>query len=262
MPKKTTSRAAAPAKKKPVATKPAAKKAPVKATPAKSAASKTATKASLKAPAKKPVVAAKPASKKAVQAPVKKPVAGVGASAVKKPAAPIAENKPKTPVKAIPVIKAEQTKVSPQLPIKTNMNLPIVPPDYEPSEKEEFMHPVMCEYFRKRLLDWRDELLRESEETLHILKEEGNMQKPDITDRASEETDLAIEFRTRDRERKLLNKINEALGRIDDGSYGFCEETGDPIPIKRLVAKPTATMTLEAQELHERREKTQRDLFE
>ena len=124
------------------------------------------------------------------------------------------------------------------------------------------MNPVMREYFRQRLIEWRDELLRESEATLHILHEEGNMQKPDITDRASEETDLAIEFRTRDRERKLLNKITEAMDRIDDGTYGFCEETGDPIPVKRLVARPTATMTLEAQELHERRERTQRDSFE
>ena len=124
------------------------------------------------------------------------------------------------------------------------------------------MNPVMREYFRLRLLAWREELLRESEGTLHILHEEGNMQKPDITDRASEETDLAIEFRTRDRERKLINKINEAIERIEDGTYGFCEETGDPIPVKRLIARPTATMTLEAQELHERRERTQRDSVE
>lgn len=124
------------------------------------------------------------------------------------------------------------------------------------------MNPVMREYFRQRLVSWREELLRESEETLHVLQEEGNMQKPDITDRASEETDLAIEFRIRDRERKLLNKINEAMSRIEDGSYGYCEETGDPISVKRLMARPTVTMTLEAQELHERRERTQRDQFE
>lgn len=139
------------------------------------------------------------------------------------------------------------------------MTTPILSDNYEPTDSEEFMNPMMKEYFRKRLLDWREELLRESGETLHILQEDGNMQKPDITDRASEETDLAIEFRARDRERKLINKINEALQRIEDGSYGYCEETGDPIPVKRLIAYPKVTMTVEAQELHERRERTQRD---
>ena len=124
------------------------------------------------------------------------------------------------------------------------------------------MNPVMKEYFRQRLESWREELLRESEGTLHVLQEEGNMQKPDITDRASEETDLAIEFRVRDRERKLLNKIADALQRIEDGSYGYCEETGDPIPTKRLIAYPTVTMTIEAREIHERRERTQRDQYE
>lgn len=128
-----------------------------------------------------------------------------------------------------------------------------------PTDTEEFMNPVMKEFFRQKLINWREELLRESGETLHTLQEEGNMQKPDITDRASEETDLAIEFRTRDRERKLINKINEAIGRIDDGSYGYCEETGDPIPVKRLIAYPKVTMTVEAQEMHERLERTQRD---
>jgi DnaK suppressor protein len=142
------------------------------------------------------------------------------------------------------------------------MNSTILPPDYEPTDTEEFMSPVMKEYFRQRLFAWRDELLRESGETLHNLHEEGNMQKPDITDRASEETDLAIEFRTRDRERKLINKIGEAIGRIEDDTYGYCEETGDPIPVKRLIARPTATRTLEAEELHERRERTQRDQYE
>lgn len=142
------------------------------------------------------------------------------------------------------------------------MTSQIIPANYEPTDTEEFMSPVMKEYFRQRLISWREELLKESESTLNILHEEGNMQKPDITDRASEETDLAIEFRTRDRERKLLNKINEALGRIEDGSYGFCEETGDAIPVKRLIARPTAIRTLEAEELHERRERTQRDQYE
>lgn len=221
-------------------------KAPAKKKPA--AAAKPAKKA---VPAKKPV--AKPAPKAVAP---KKPLAGKAAPAVKASA-------PKTPIKPIPMIKAEQPKIAPQQPQKkTNMLSVNIPANYEPSEKEEFMNPVMREYFRKRLIEWRDELLRESEVTLHVLQEDGNMQKPDITDRASEETDLAIEFRTRDRERKLLNKITEAMERIEDGTYGFCEETGDPIPVKRLIARPTATMTLEAQELHERRERTQRDQFE
>lgn len=241
MPKKPPSRPKAPAKK---AAKPAKKAAPAKKPVAK------------KAPApivKKPVAKSPPSL--SVVSSAKKPLAGAGSSAVKAAAAS------KAPVKPIPMIKAEPQKIAP-IQKKTNMNAPVVPPNYEPSEKEEFMNAVMREYFRRRLMDWRDELLRESEVTLHVLQEEGNMQKPDITDRASEETDLAIEFRTRDRERKLLNKIIEAMERIDEGTYGFCEETGDPIPVKRLIARPTATMTLEAQELHERRERTQRDQFE
>lgn len=140
--------------------------------------------------------------------------------------------------------------------------LPVLPVGYEPTDKEEFMNPLMKEYFRQRLINWKNDILRDSSETLSSLQEDGNMQKPDLTDRASEETDRAIEFRTRDRERKLLNKIDEALARIEDGSYGYCEETGDPIPVKRLIAYPKATMTVEAQELHERRERTQRDSFE
>ncbi len=138
----------------------------------------------------------------------------------------------------------------------------VLPEGYEPHDGEEFMNPLMKEYFRQRLTNWKNEILRESNETLHSLQEEGNMQKPDLTDRASEETDRAIEFRTRDRERKLLSKIDEAIGRIEDGSYGYCEETGDPIPVKRLIAYPKATMTVEAQEMHERRERTQRDVYE
>lgn len=183
----------------------------------------------------------------------KKPVAAKKTAAPKKAA--------KVLSKPIQVIKAVTQKIA-AVQKGVTPNVTIVPHNYEPSEKEDFMNPVMREYFRLRLLAWREELLRESEGTLHILHEEGNMQKPDITDRASEETDLAIEFRTRDRERKLINKINEAIERIEDGTYGFCEETGDPIPVKRLIARPTATMTLEAQELHERRERTQRDSVE
>jgi DnaK suppressor protein len=121
------------------------------------------------------------------------------------------------------------------------------------------MSPMMLEYFRLRLLKWQAELLQESNETLASLAVDGGMQEPDLADRASAETDRALELRTRDRERKLLSKISAALLRIEDGSYGYCEETGDPIGVKRLEARPIATLSLEAQERHERLERTQRD---
>ena len=137
----------------------------------------------------------------------------------------------------------------------------ILPPDYRPTEKEKFMNPVMLEYFRQKLLRWRSELLVESKETI-IEMQEDNLQKPDIADRASAETDHALELRTRDRERKLISKINAALEKIDEGNYGFCEETGEPISIARLEARPIATLSIEAQERHERKERTQRDMRE
>jgi DnaK suppressor protein len=233
-----------------------AKKKPVAKKPVKKAASKKAVakKAAPKKPAPKKELAKKAPVKKAVEKKLLAPAVKVGV----KPSAASGKRQRITVIKAPTIVVAKPGPTS----SKKSMQAIIVPNNYEPSDKEEFMSPVMREYFRRRLLAWRDELLRESEETLHILQAEGNMQKPDITDRASEETDLAIEFRTRDRERKLLNKINEAIGRIEDNSYGYCEETGDPIPVKRLIARPTATMTLEAQELHERRERTQRDQWE
>ena len=135
---------------------------------------------------------------------------------------------------------------------------PNLPPDYRPSEDEEFMNSMQLEYFRQKLLRWRAELLAESTETLQHLKDESLL-KPDLTDRASLETDRAIELRTRDRERKLISKIDSALGRIEDGSYGFCEETDEPIGLRRLEARPIATLSLEAQERHERMERTHRD---
>jgi DnaK suppressor protein len=135
---------------------------------------------------------------------------------------------------------------------------PILPPDYRPSEDEEFMNPLQLEYFRQKLLRWRAELLAESTETLQHLKEESLL-KPDITDRASLETERAIELRTRDRERKLIAKIDAALMRIEEGDYGFCEESDEPIGLRRLEARPIATLSLEAQERHERMERTHRD---
>ena len=135
---------------------------------------------------------------------------------------------------------------------------PRLPAGYRPSEGEAFMNPRHLEYFRRALLSWRDELLRDSSLTLRHLQEDS-LQSPDIADRASVETGRAVELRTRDRERKLISKIGEALDRIDDGTYGYCEETGVPIGIRRLEARPVATLSLEAQERHERLEKIYRD---
>ena len=131
-------------------------------------------------------------------------------------------------------------------------------PDYKPSEDEEFMNAQQLEFFRQMLLNWRAELVYEAGETLSNLTE-GNLQQPDMADRASLETDHQIELRTRDRERKLISKIDSALNRIEDGSYGYCQETDEPISLKRLMARPIADLSLEAQERHERLERTHRD---
>ena len=130
--------------------------------------------------------------------------------------------------------------------------------DYFPSDDEPFMNDRQKEYFRKKLLDWKDSILNESKETVTQMQEDAR-NIPDIADRASEETDRALELRTRDRQRKLVAKIDGALRRIDEGEYGYCEVTGEPISLKRLDARPIATMSLEAQEQHERREKVHRD---
>ena len=130
--------------------------------------------------------------------------------------------------------------------------------DYRPSEDEPFMNERQREYFRRKLLAWKDDILRESRETLVVLQND-NENLPDLADRASSETDRSIELRARDRQRKLIAKIDAALGRIEDGSYGYCEETGEPISLKRLDVRPIATFSIEAQERHERREKVYRD---
>ena len=129
---------------------------------------------------------------------------------------------------------------------------------YRPSDKEPFMNGRQREYFRQKLMAWREDILKEAKETLAHLQEE-NQNHPDIADRASSETDRAIELRARDRQRKLIAKIDEALGRIEDGTYGYCEETGEPISLRRLEARPIATLSVEAQERHERRERVYRD---
>jgi DnaK suppressor protein len=130
--------------------------------------------------------------------------------------------------------------------------------NYVPSENEEFMNSRQRAYFRTKLTAWKSDILREARETLgHLAEESAN--HPDLADRASSETDRAIELRARDRQRKLISKIDAALQRIDDGTYGYCEETGEPISLKRLDARPIATLSIEAQERHERREKVYRD---
>jgi len=134
-----------------------------------------------------------------------------------------------------------------------------VPSNYKPTEKEPYMNPVMMEYYRQKLIAWKESILRDADTTLQELQEEGGLRESDVADRASVETDVALELRARDRQRKLISKIDEALERIRNNDYGYCEETGEPIGIKRLEARPVATLTIEAQERHERMERTHRD---
>ena len=141
---------------------------------------------------------------------------------------------------------------------KTPKSAVTLPADYRPSADEEFMNPMQLEYFRQRLWDWKKQILAEAEGTLAVLQNEP-LREPDLNDRASSETDWSIELRTRDRQRKLISKIDAALRRIDEGEYGYCEVTGEPISLGRLEARPIATMTVEAQERHERQEKISRD---
>ncbi len=252
--------------------KAAAKSAPKKAAPKKAKAdvkkaskpvAKPASKSVGKAAVKPP---AKAAPKKAASAVTKKTPVSAKAAPVKK--APVKKAVPKkaaAPAKPVAVAakKAVPMKAElPSIPRKkvTTTNVTILPPDYDPKkDKGAFMNPVMLEYFRQKLIRWREELIRESSETIHQTLQNTELQKPDLADRASAETDHALELRTRDRERKLISKINEALLRIEDGTYGYCEETGEPITVARLDARPNATLSIEAQERHERMERTHRD---
>ena len=133
-----------------------------------------------------------------------------------------------------------------------------LPDEYRPAEDEPFMNDRQLEYFRRKLVAWKNDILAESRDTIEALQD-STRNIPDVTDRASEETDRAIELRTRDRQRKLVSKIDSALRRIENGEYGYCEVTGEPISLKRLDARPIATLSLAAQEMHERREKVYRD---
>ena len=138
------------------------------------------------------------------------------------------------------------------------VDFPAISADYRPTEDEDYMNPRQLAYFRQKLTRWKDEILRGSKETVNIMQKETE-NHADLVDRASSETDRALELRTRDRQRKLISKIDEAIERIDDGSYGFCEETGEPIGLARLEANPRATLSIEAQERHERSERVHRD---
>jgi len=133
-----------------------------------------------------------------------------------------------------------------------------LPKDYSPSEKEPFMNAKQKEFFRRKLLTWRSDIIQETKETLNNLQKEV-VNFSDLADRASSETDRSLELRARDRQRKLISKIDEALSRIDDGSYGYCEETGESIGLKRLIARPIATLSIDSQECHERKEKVYRE---
>ena len=142
--------------------------------------------------------------------------------------------------------------------MKATASVIIVEDEYRPTDREPFMNERQLEYFRKKLLGWKEDILKESKETLSNLQLETE-NHPDLVDRASSETDRALELRTRDRQRKLISKIDDALRRIEEGTYGYCEETGEPIGLARLDARPTAVLSVEAQEAHERRERVHRD---
>jgi DnaK suppressor protein len=194
--------------------------------------------------AKTKAVKAAPAKKSA-----KKPAAKA-ASRPKQAAAPKAKVKPKT--------RAAGKARDKTLTVRASTSTIVLPPDYRPSEDEPFMNERHRLYFRQKLVTWKEEIIRQTKETLAGLHEDST-QHADIADRATSETDRALELRARDRQRKLIAKIDAALARIEDGTYGYCEETGEPIGLKRLDARPIATLSVEAQERHERRERVYRE---
>ncbi len=165
---------------------------------------------------------------------------------------------PRTPTEQRPVSRAAKAPQDKKLTARARPGPVVLPPDYRPSESEPFMNELQRAYFRQKLLSWKEDILRQTRETLAGLHDDST-QHADIADRATSETDRALELRARDRQRKLISKIDAALARIEDGTYGYCEETGEPIGLKRLDARPIATLSLEAQERHERREKVYRE---
>jgi DnaK suppressor protein len=187
------------------------------------------------------------------------------AKAVSSKAAPATKSKQAAPAKPVAAAsraeppKAAKTKISVKKPkVTVPLSSIVLSPDYRPSEDEPFMNPKQRAYFRKKLLAWKEEIINQTKETLAGLHEDST-QHADIADRATSETDRALELRARDRQRKLVSKIDAALSRIEDGTYGYCEETGEPIGLKRLDARPIATLSVEAQERHERRERVYRE---
>lgn len=233
MSKRATSK---PVKKKAATKAKPARKPPAKAVPQKA---KAAARAPVKAPAK-----AKPAAK---------PTATAKAASKSKPAAEApAKSAPKPRTRAIE--KAQDKKLTG----KASISSIVLPPDYRPSEDEPFMNEKHRAYFRQKLMGWKEDIIRQTRETLAGLHEDST-QHADLADRATSETDRALELRARDRQRKLIAKIDAALARIEDGTYGYCEETGEPIGLRRLDARPIATLSLEAQERHERRERVYRE---
>ncbi len=240
------------------------------ATKAKTAAKSAAKKAAPAAKSKKPASKAKPAAKvSAKKAPAKKAVAqkAVTKKAAKKPTASKAKPAAKVSAKKAPAKKAVAQKAAPaaakptpkpvRLRLKKRKRVAL-PAGYQPSEDETFMDDRQVQYFHDKLVNWKNDIIRDTKETLAGLTEDS-IQHADIADRATSETDRAFELRARDRQRKLVAKIDAALARIEDGSYGFCEDTGEPIGLKRLEARPIATLSVEAQERHERRERVYRE---
>ena len=210
---------------------------------------KAAPKAAVKGKA-----AAKP-SAKAASAKSSSPRSAAKPAAAAKAKAPpkaVVESKPKARTRAIE--KAQDKKLT----AKAGTSTIVLPPDYRPSEDEPFMNERHRVYFRQKLTNWKEEIIRQTKETLVGLHEDST-QHADLADRATSETDRALELRARDRQRKLIAKIDSALQRLDEGTYGYCEETGEPISLRRLDARPIATLSIEAQERHERREKVYRD---
>ncbi len=207
--------------------------------------------AGVKAAVSKSALAAKPAAKKPASQIVVPPPKIAAKEAPKQP-----------PARTLATTKVSALKktegLSKKMAARAKTSDIVLPPGYRPSDDEPFMNELHRAYFRKRLLEWKEDILRQTRETLAILHEDST-QHADLADRATSETDRATELRTRDRLRKLISKIDAALGRIEDGSYGYCEDTGEPIGLKRLDARPIATLSVEAQERHERREKVYRE---
>ena len=243
------------AKSKTVAKKPVAKAgAPAKRDKVLAGGAKAAR-------AKKPAAAKIKAAKTVAKVAQTKAPTGKAVPVVSKPA-PQTPSPASAPARTLAAAKQAASKKSEgtnkKMAARVKIADIVLPPGYKPAEREPFMNDMHRAYFRKRLLDWKDEILRQTRETLAILHEDST-QHADLADRATSETDRATELRTRDRQRKLIAKIDAALGRIEDGSYGYCEDTGEPIGLKRLDARPIATLSVEAQERHERREKVYRE---